>query len=181
MIYIGTNGKMTEAAAAMGLTNLESLPVILDANRRNYLAYRRALDPLPGVRVVVHDESERRNFQYVVLEVDPAFGLTRDELVRVLHAEGIRARRYFWPGCHRMEPYRTLFPDPSSWLPKTEEVAARVVVMPTGLPVGEDDIERVARVFRLVSAHVAQIAGRLRETGSPHPTARSGPGAAPDR
>ena len=49
--------------------------------------------------------------------------LSRDELQRVLWAENVLARRYFFPGCHRMEPYRSLFPDaarapprrPSGW------------------------------------------------------------------
>src|ERR1035441_9571296 len=36
VIYIGTNGKMTEICAAMGLTNLESLEDFVAANRRNY-------------------------------------------------------------------------------------------------------------------------------------------------
>ena len=35
VIYPGTNGKMTEIAAAMGLTNLEDLPDFVATNRRN--------------------------------------------------------------------------------------------------------------------------------------------------
>ena len=40
VIYIGTNGKMSEISAAMGLTGLESLDEFIAANRRNYAAYR---------------------------------------------------------------------------------------------------------------------------------------------
>src|SRR4030095_12577164 len=49
VVYMGTNGKMTECAAAMGLTNLESIDAVIDANRRNYHAYRRGLSKLPRV------------------------------------------------------------------------------------------------------------------------------------
>src|ERR1700720_4483803 len=39
VIYIGTNGKMTEVCAAMGLTSLESVETFIDTNRRNYRQY----------------------------------------------------------------------------------------------------------------------------------------------
>ncbi len=45
---LGTNAKMSEASAAMGLTNLESLPEFLETNHRNYLAYRQGLDGIAG-------------------------------------------------------------------------------------------------------------------------------------
>ena len=43
VIYIGTNGKMTEVCAAMGLTSLESIKQFVETNRRNHDAYRREL------------------------------------------------------------------------------------------------------------------------------------------
>src|ERR1700733_8994827 len=67
VIYIGTNGKMTEVCAAMGLTSLESVDEFVEVNRRNYDAYRRELDGIPGVSVMAYDERERANYQYVVL------------------------------------------------------------------------------------------------------------------
>ena len=121
---VGINAKMNEVSAAMGLTNLESIDSFIATNRRNYAAYRRGLSGMPGVRFVEYDERERQNYQYVVIEVDRlAAGLSRDALLRVLHAENVLARRYFWPGCHRMEPYRSLYPEaraarcrrPSAW------------------------------------------------------------------
>jgi dTDP-4-amino-4,6-dideoxygalactose transaminase len=60
---------------------------------------------------MAYDQAERNNFQYVILEIDRhAFGHDRDALHRHLQQRGILARRYFFPGCHRMEPYRTLYP-----------------------------------------------------------------------
>lgn len=47
-----------------------------------------------------------------------------------------------------MEPYRTLYPDASDRLPRTEAVAERVLVLPTGLGVGPDDVEKVAGIIR---------------------------------
>ena len=39
VVYIGTNGKMHEASAAMGLTGLESLDEFIDVNYQNYKHY----------------------------------------------------------------------------------------------------------------------------------------------
>ncbi|MGH9563652.1 MAG: aminotransferase class I/II-fold pyridoxal phosphate-dependent enzyme, partial [Terracidiphilus sp.] len=50
VIYIGTNGKMTEICAAMGLTSFESLGQFVATNQRNYRAYRSGLDGIPGVK-----------------------------------------------------------------------------------------------------------------------------------
>lgn len=160
--YIGTNGKMNEVSAAMGLTNLESLEDLIAANRRVYLAYRRELSGVKGVRLLRYDEKERCNYQYIVLEIDPAgVKIPRDCIVDVLHAENVVARRYFHPGCHRMEPYRSFFPHAGLLLPETEKVAGRVVCLPAGSSVGEDQVSKICAILRMVVRNGREVAARL--------------------
>jgi dTDP-4-amino-4,6-dideoxygalactose transaminase len=148
-VYLGINGMMNEVCAAMGLTNLEAMSEIIDANRRNYLAYCEELRSVGGVSVIDYDPAQRNNYQYVVIEVDPdVCPRSRDELIEALHAENVIARKYFWPGCHRMEPYRTTQPDVGQRLPETERVAARVIVLPTGQTVDEETVRRVCGIIR---------------------------------
>ena len=151
----GTNGKMIEIAAAMGLANLPKLDEVIAANRRNYQAYAEALDGIPGLSLLRYDENERNNYQYVVLEVAEDCPASRDRLVEALRAENIMARRYFWPGCHRMEPYRSLFPHAGLVLPATEAVANRVVVLPTGQTMDADMVQTVVQVIRTMVQHRA--------------------------
>ena len=151
----GTNGKMIEIAAAMGLANLPKLDEVIAANRRNYQAYAEALDGIPGLSLLRYDENERNNYQYVVLEVAEDCAASRDRLVEALRAENIMARRYFWPGCHRMEPYRSLFPHAGLVLPATEAVANRVIVLPTGQTMDADMVQTVVQVIRTVVQHRA--------------------------
>jgi dTDP-4-amino-4,6-dideoxygalactose transaminase len=133
VVYLGINGKMNEVCAAMGLTNLEAMEEIVDVNRRNYLTYCEELRSVAGVSVIQYDPAEKNNYQYVVIEVDPdVCTRNRDEIVEALHAENVIARKYFWPGCHKMEPYRSLQPNADLLLSETERIAARVVVLPTG-------------------------------------------------
>ena len=96
---LGTNGKMSELSAAVGLTSLESLEEFTAANRRNQDRYERELQDVPGLALRSYDEAERHNYQFVVLEA-PADA--RDDLLTILHAENVLARRYFHPGCHRL-------------------------------------------------------------------------------
>jgi dTDP-4-amino-4,6-dideoxygalactose transaminase len=160
--YIGTNGKMTEVCAAMGLSSLESMADVIDVNRKNYLQYREELKEVPGVRVAAYDERDRSNYQYVVLEVDESGPLPdRDFLARILHAENVFVRRYFHPGCHRMEPYRSYFPHAGLLLPNTERLARRVLLLPTGTAVASRDIAEIGRIIRTVFRDGAEIRARL--------------------
>lgn len=149
VVYLGVNGKMSEISGAMGLTNLESMQQFVDINRRNYLLYRDGLAGLPGISLIHYDEAEKNNYQYVVIEVDPSLcGRTRDEIVAFLHSKNIMARKYFWPGCHKMEPYRSLQPNADLLLPETIRVAERVIVLPTGQAVGSETVSRVCSDIR---------------------------------
>ena len=162
VIYVGTNGKMSEVSAAMGLTGLESLDEFIAANHRNYAAYRAGLQGVPGIKLIAYDEAERGNYQYVIVEVDDAAaGISRDDLVRVLHAEKVLARRYFYPGCHEMEPYRSFFPHAGLLLPETERLTRRVMSLPTGTAVGPAEIEAICAIIRLAVANSQELLARL--------------------
>jgi dTDP-4-amino-4,6-dideoxygalactose transaminase len=147
VIYPGTNGKMTEIAAAMGLTNLEDLADFVAVNRRNYDSYRNAVGLIPGLSVLEYDETERNNYQYIVVEVAPYFPVSRDRIIDVLTSENVLARKYFWPGCHNMEPYRSYYPHASLMLPNTNLVAERVVVLPSGSALCTEDILAISSVL----------------------------------
>jgi dTDP-4-amino-4,6-dideoxygalactose transaminase len=148
VIYPGTNGKMIEIAAAMGLVNLDAVDGVIDANRRNYLGYCEGLSGLPGISLLPYDANERNNYQYVVMEVGEDCLSSRDQLIEALHAENILARRYFWPGCHNMKPYRELYPHAGLLLPNTKQVADRVIVLPTGTTMDRAMIDTVCSVIR---------------------------------
>ena len=165
VIYVGTNGKMTEVCAAMGLTGLESLDDFIAANRRNYAAYQDGLRDIPGLRLISFDESERNNYQYMIVEVDETVaGISRDDLVRVLQAENVLARRYFYPGCHEMEPYRSYFPHAGLLLPETKRLTQRVMSLPTGTAVGPEEIAEVCAILNLAVRESRSLQFRLSDT-----------------
>ena len=162
VIYVGTNGKMTEVCAAMGLSSLERIDELIAVNRENHRAYARGLRDLPGLTLLEYDPGEESNHQYVVLEVDEErAGLSRDQLVQALHAENVLARRYFHPGCHAMEPYRTQFPDAGRHLPHTVALCARVLTLPNGTSVAVGDVETVCSIVRTCVENAAAVGAKL--------------------
>jgi dTDP-4-amino-4,6-dideoxygalactose transaminase len=158
VIYIGTNGKMTEVSAAMGLTSLESMDEFVATNRRNYEEYRKNLLGTPGVRLLPYDESEKCNYQYIVIELEENVAqISRDELIKVLWAENVLARRYFYPGCHRAEPYRSYYPHAGLMLPVTEKLVNKVLLLPTGTAIGPNEISIVCQIIRLAIANSTNV------------------------
>jgi dTDP-4-amino-4,6-dideoxygalactose transaminase len=148
VVELGLNGKMTEICAAMGITSLEVIDQLIAKNKQNYECYCEQLANLPGFKMVQYSEKDVNNYQYIVVEVDPTVcPLDRDDLVKVLHAENILARKYFWPGAHRMEPYLAEQPDAWKQVPHTERVAPRVMVLPNGEGIDEQAIALIASVL----------------------------------
>lgn len=151
VIHPGTNGKMIEACAAMGLSNLGCFDDIVAVNRRNHAAYAEELADVPGFSLLDYDDHENSNYHYIVAEVDEKYTATRDTTIETLRAENVLARKYFWPGCHEMLPYRELFPHAGESLLRTEQVATKVLVLPNGTFLPEAAIATIADVIKALS------------------------------
>ena len=154
----GTNGKMHEASAAMGLTSLEASAEFIAVNHQYLDQYRAGLAGLEGLSLMAEDDRGDCNVQHVVVRLDPARSpIARDRLQAVLNAENVLARRYFYPGCHRLAPYADRTTVPS--LPVTEAVAEEVLLLPTGTAVSPGDIAVVCELIRFAHQHGPEITG----------------------
>lgn len=151
VIYIGTNGKMSEVCAAMGLTSLESINEFIEINHQNYQCYQQELKDIKGIKLFTYNQQEQCNYQYIVLEIDEEItNISRDKLVDILTAENIIARRYFYPGCHRMQPYKSYFPHAGLLLPETEKLSNKVMLLPTGVNMNPDKIIQIANLLKFI-------------------------------
>ena len=156
---LGTNGKMQEISAAMGLCLMDELETLLAANRRNYRSYLDAFRACPGLELLQLEKPETLNCQYVVAKLAPdAPPFLRDLLVDVLWAENVLVRKYFHPGCHRAAPYAARGPAPV--LPVTEALCRQVLVFPTGTAVTPAQIQPLADLVRFLMEHADDIKRR---------------------
>lgn len=99
VVMPGTNAKMNEIQALMGLTVLEYIDDVIDKRRTIANAYRKRLSDIPGLRLptLLPDHVEY-NFAYFPVEVnEKEMGISRDGLYQRLKEYNIFARRYFYP------------------------------------------------------------------------------------
>lgn len=153
---LGTNGKMQEISAAMGLCLLDELDHLLAVNRRNYQAYLEAFQTCNGLALLQLDRPDTLNCQYVVGSLPKTSPpVLRDLLVDALWAENVLVRKYFHPGCHRSAPYASRLPLPV--LPVTDELCRNIIVFPTGTAVQPDQIAQLADTVRFILEHADEI------------------------
>jgi dTDP-4-amino-4,6-dideoxygalactose transaminase len=144
----GTNAKMPEICAAIGLTNLESMSKFVDVNRKNYEYAKRIFSNSNRVKLLEFNESNSPNYQYLVVELTSADAHNdRERLISELHRNGYIVRRYFWPSCHKMEPYRDDLSHTPIFLKNTELVADRVMVLPTGKQIKKHNLDEIAGIL----------------------------------
>jgi dTDP-4-amino-4,6-dideoxygalactose transaminase len=161
VIHIGTNGKMNEFSAAMGLTGLENIEQFIRTNYLNYKNYQKNLSKLPGIQLIKYNESEKCNYQYIVLEIDEELAhISRDRILEILQKENILARRYFFPGCHNMEPYKSLNSQAGKHLPETEKLTKNVLILPTGTSMDENNVKCVCNLIGFVIRNAREISNK---------------------
>lgn len=135
----------------MGWTSLENINEFIEINHQNYQCYQEELKEIKGIKLFTYNQQEQCNYQYIVLEIDEEITkISRDKLVEILTAENIIARRYFYPGCHRSEPYRSYFPHAGLLLPETEKLSARVMFLPTGVSMNPDKIIKITNLIKFI-------------------------------
>lgn len=149
---VGTNGKMHELSAVAGIHSIETMAQRITSNAEHRQTYADQCHDIPGLVLLPIPDGNSSNGQYLVLEVDEhVLGVSRDQLVAILRAEGVFARSYFSPGCHRAEPYRSApFRHVRVPLPVTESLAASVCQLPTGPSVATADILTIGRLLKFI-------------------------------
>lgn len=133
----GTNAKMSEVHAAMALSNLEKLPEMIEGRRQTYELYRANLPK----GFFLQEAPEGSNYSYVPV-------ICKSKEVRDMSAiellnNGIVAKKYFDPPCHKLKPYVSL----KDSLPVTEDLSGRVICLPSYGP-SPVDIQRIAEILQ---------------------------------
>lgn len=143
-----SNGRMSEAQAAIALMSLDDFPQNQQHNETLYRKYEERLKHIPGIKLVKPAGVSFSNYQYVVCEVNPdIFGLPRDSLITVLKAENVNARRYFYPGTHRCIEYRDILPSYIDSLPVTDYLCAACIQLPIGEMVDCNAVELICEII----------------------------------
>ena len=145
VVATGINGKMHEFSAAMGLVQLKHLDHVLERRRAVDALYRERLAGVPGIRLLGPSPGERvSNYAYFPILLDGRYPLGRDELNDLLHSNGIRSRRYFYPLISDFPMYRTLPSAARANLPVAADATERVLCLPIYPDLPLETVERIA-------------------------------------
>ncbi|MTD32871.1 DegT/DnrJ/EryC1/StrS family aminotransferase [Paludibacterium denitrificans] len=146
-----SNGRMSEAHAALALMNLEQLPVVIEKNKEIFKSYECGLSGIPGIQLIYPCNVSYTNYQYIVCRLsEEDFGLSRDQLVAILVSRNIIARRYFTPGAHRSTPYVEQLPQFVDALPITDMLNKQILQLPIGSLVSINDVGMICDLIRSI-------------------------------
>jgi dTDP-4-amino-4,6-dideoxygalactose transaminase len=143
---VGTNAKMNELQALMGLLNLEYIAGEIAAREAKVAAYRTLLTGVAGIRWLGGPAGVKASHAYFPLLIEEsAYGATRDQLFETLAAHGIHARKYFHPLIPDYACYRGRF---AADLPVARYVAERVITLPLWGAMPDETVEQTCRIVR---------------------------------
>lgn len=143
--YIGTNAKMNEFQAAMGLCNLKNID--REINKRKIVVdrYNEHLKDVKGIKLPVKQYGVNSNYSYYPIVLD-GFKLTRDELHEVLKEENIITRKYFYPLTSDFNCYKNQ--NNSNNTPVANYISKRILTLPLYAELNLEDVDRICSIIK---------------------------------
>lgn len=95
---VGSNAKMNEFCAAMGICNLRHIDDEIAKRKAVSDLYDELLANVQGIQLNVKQEGVQKNYAYYPIVIDErTYGMNRNDLFEYLKQNGIVARKYFYP------------------------------------------------------------------------------------
>jgi len=142
----GIKANMTDVQAAIGRAHLRDLESW--QRRREVLAaaYDAGLAGIPGIRLPARPAGRGRHAWHLyVIRVQPAFGISRDELIVRLAEQGIHCSVHFIP--NHTQPYFGQFLDLHAKFPNADRAFEQIVSLPFYHSLTVAEIERVCEAI----------------------------------
>jgi dTDP-4-amino-4,6-dideoxygalactose transaminase len=144
----GTNAKLNEMQAAVGLLLLGKVREEIRRRKEVSDFYIGLLSDIPGIKITRPADGIDYNYPYFVITIDERlFGASRDALYDDLKAHNIIARKYFYPLCSNLQCYMDLPSSVKSRLPVANKVAGSVLALPL---YGELSLEEAAYICMII-------------------------------
>lgn len=149
VVTSGLNGKMSEFNAALGLLQLKYIDFAIAQRQVLDITYRDGLKEIAGIRCHKQPDNVRSNYSYFPIFVQDDYQMTRDQLFDKLNANGINARRYFYPLITDFAMYCNLPSATRSNVPNAAKLAEQAIC----LPIYPDlDFGTVGEVINLIAS-----------------------------
>lgn len=154
----GINAKMNEVEAAFGMLQLKYIDNALNQRKAVYQRYCDMLSGIAGLRFFDVPDEVTWNHAYFPVLIEPAFGLSRDEVYEMFKADAILTRRYFYPLISSFAMYRGFPTSAEAHLPCANEIANKVLCLPIYPELTVEDQQRVVNALK--RAHLSGQAAK---------------------
>jgi len=146
VVMPGTNAKMNEFQALMGIQVLAHMGELLANRKRITEIYRKRISKIPGLKLPKPlSKNVEYNYSYMPIEVLPEFPISRDALYEELKKYNVYSRRYFYPLLTDFPCYRNLScNDPLS---VAKGVASRILTLPIYNDLGIKDVGLICDIL----------------------------------
>jgi len=164
VISVGLNGKMSEVNAIFGLLSLKKMRQIIEKLTRLSGVYKENLAKVPGIKFQEIRNGCTPNSQYMTVEIiEEGFGLSRNQLHKVLKEDNIFARKYFYPCAHNYDCYKELGFAKNACLPNTDKVASQILCLPIYAALEEKDINKICHLITSIQHHSKEMVRELKK------------------
>lgn len=144
----GTNGKLNEVQAAVGLQVLKLVDKEIEGRKLVVNRYKEKLKNIPGIRFFNEIDGVKYNYPYCVIRISSgSFGMTRDEVHEELKKYNVFTRRYFYPLCSNFQCYRNIPSADVHRLPVAAAAAQEVLALPLHGRLEMDDVDRICELL----------------------------------
>lgn len=133
----GSNLKMTEVHASVGLANLKYLQTALDDRKEKYMLYKQLLSTNPTLKFQKIN-GDSCNYSYFPVIFDSEATLLKVD--KALQVEQVFARRYFYPSLNTFKDIVPYVP-----MPISEDIASRILCLPLYYTLAKDDVNCITR------------------------------------
>ena len=141
---LGWNMRMTNMQAALGVAQLERLPLFIEKKRKMGELYTKLLEGIPGLQLPLRATQYARNIYWVYgMVLDQAVEFDALEMMGRLAKVGVGSRPFFWP-MHEQPVFKRMGLFGNTKCPVAENIARRGFYIPSGMALTEDQIQAVA-------------------------------------
>jgi len=148
VIEIGTNGKMNEFQAAMGLEVLKEVDNERKKRKEIKEVYHNELEDIKGINFINEAENIKSSQQYLVIKIDEGeFGVSRNEVYETLKKYNVFARKYFYPLCSNFDSYQNLNSAKKNNLRVANEIVEQVLSLPFYGELGTIATEKITKII----------------------------------
>ena len=146
VMFVGGNAKMNEFQAAMGICNLRHLDEEIGKRKKVVERYRSHLESVPGIKLCKPQENVESNYAYFPVVFD-GFKSNRNEIFTILGAQGITARKYFYPITNSFECYKEMPTAGAEKTPVAKYLADHVLTLPLYADLANEDVDLICRII----------------------------------